>query len=75
MIFSMLVVCYLKKCYGMCIVVKDVLFDVKSGEVVGLLGFNGVGKMILFYMIVGLVVFDVGDIVFDGEYISCLLIY
>ena len=43
-------------------VVKDVSFDVHGGEVVGLLGPNGAGKTTCFYMIVGLVATDGGDI-------------
>ena len=43
-------------------VVKDVSFDVHGGEVVGLLGPNGAGKTTCFYMIVGLVASDGGEI-------------
>jgi lipopolysaccharide export system ATP-binding protein len=52
-----------------------VSLDVKSGEVVGLLGPNGAGKTTSFYMIVGLVALDAGDIVLDGEHISGLPIH
>ncbi len=50
-------------------VVKDVSLHVDGGEVVGLLGPNGAGKTTCFYMIVGLVASDGGDIVIteDGE--------
>jgi lipopolysaccharide export system ATP-binding protein len=44
-------------------VVKDVSLHVNGGEVVGLLGPNGAGKTTCFYMIVGLVAADSGDIV------------
>lgn len=44
-------------------VVKDVSVHVDSGEVVGLLGPNGAGKTTCFYMIVGLVAADGGEIV------------
>jgi len=47
-------------------VVKDVSLDVKSGEVVGLLGPNGAGKTTCFYMIVGLIPSDGGNIFLDG---------
>jgi lipopolysaccharide export system ATP-binding protein len=48
-------------------VVKDVSLHVDGGEVVGLLGPNGAGKTTCFYMIVGLVASDGGDIVIaDG---------
>ena len=48
-------------------VVKDVSLHVDGGEVVGLLGPNGAGKTTCFYMIVGLVASDGGDIVIANE--------
>lgn len=65
----------LKKNYGSRQVVKDVDLSVKSGEVVGLLGPNGAGKTTTFYMVVGLVVADGGDIELDGRSIARLPIY
>ncbi|MDP1651660.1 MAG: LPS export ABC transporter ATP-binding protein [Rhodocyclaceae bacterium] len=44
-------------------IVKDVSLHVDGGEVVGLLGPNGAGKTTCFYMIVGLIASDGGDIV------------
>lgn len=55
----------LKKRYKSRTVVEDVSFDVKSGEVVGLLGPNGAGKTTCFYMIVGLVAADGGEVYID----------
>ena len=52
----------LRKKYKSRTVVKDVSFDVHGGEVVGLLGPNGAGKTTCFYMIVGLVASDGGEI-------------
>jgi lipopolysaccharide export system ATP-binding protein len=52
----------LRKKYKSHTVVKDVSFDVAGGEVVGLLGPNGAGKTTCFYMIVGLVAADGGEI-------------
>jgi lipopolysaccharide export system ATP-binding protein len=52
----------LRKKYKSRTVVKDVSFDVGAGEVVGLLGPNGAGKTTCFYMIVGLVAADGGEI-------------
>jgi len=72
---SSLVVRNLKKRYGSRTVVKDVSLDVKSGEVVGLLGPNGAGKTTSFYMIVGLVPLDAGEIDLDGNSISLLPIH
>ena len=65
----------LKKNYGSRQVVKGVDLSVKSGEVVGLLGPDGAGKTTTFYMVVGLVVADGGDIELDGRSIARLPIY
>jgi lipopolysaccharide export system ATP-binding protein len=56
----------LRKRYKARTVVKDVSFDVSGGEVVGLLGPNGAGKTTCFYMIVGLVAADGGEINLDN---------
>ncbi|MDD2884015.1 MAG: LPS export ABC transporter ATP-binding protein [Dechloromonas sp.] len=55
----------LKKRYKARTVVEDVSFEVKAGEVVGLLGPNGAGKTTCFYMIVGLVAADAGEVFID----------
>jgi len=47
-------------------VVNQVSFSVESGQVVGLLGPNGAGKTTSFYMVVGLVAPDNGQIILDG---------
>ena len=60
----------LKKRYGARTVVKNVSFDVKSGEVVGLLGPNGAGKTTCFYMVVGLVGADDGQITLNNTPIN-----
>ena len=57
----------LKKRYKARTVVKDVSLDVSSGEVVGLLGPNGAGKTTCFYMMVGLVGLDGGDLFLDDQ--------
>lgn len=51
-------------------VVKDVSFTVESGQVIGLLGPNGAGKTTSFYMVVGLLKPDSGDILLDNESIA-----
>jgi lipopolysaccharide export system ATP-binding protein len=56
----------LQKTYGSRKVVKDVHMAVAAGEVVGLLGPNGAGKTTTFYMVVGLVRADAGEIFIDG---------
>ena len=58
---------HLQKAFGSRKVVKDVSLAVDKGEVVGLLGPNGAGKTTSFYMIVGLVRADAGEIFIDGE--------
>ena len=58
---------HLRKAYGSRKVVHDVSVRVGKGEVVGLLGPNGAGKTTSFYMIVGLVRADGGQILIDGE--------
>jgi lipopolysaccharide export system ATP-binding protein len=60
----------LKKRYRSRTVVQDVSLKVKSGEIVGLLGPNGAGKTTSFYMIVGLVAADGGDIFIDDKVIT-----
>lgn len=57
----------LRKRYKARTVVQDISLQVKSGEVVGLLGPNGAGKTTSFYMIVGLVPLDGGQIILDGK--------
>ncbi|WP_428421382.1 LPS export ABC transporter ATP-binding protein [Methylibium sp.] len=65
----------LQKSYGARKVVKDVHVAVAAGEVVGLLGPNGAGKTTSFYMIVGLVRADAGEIRIDGAPIERLPIH
>ena len=65
----------LMKRYGPRKVVRDVSVSVKSGEVVGLLGPNGAGKTTTFYMIVGLVPPNGGDILLNDNPITHLPIF
>ena len=62
----------LAKAYAKRPIVKDVSLSVKQGEIVGLLGPNGAGKTTCFYMIVGLVAQDGGNVFIDGEDITAL---
>ncbi len=66
---------HLVKRYRSRIVVKDVSLSVENGEVVGLLGPNGAGKTTCFYMIVGLIPLDGGDIFLDSTRLSLLPIH
>jgi len=59
---SRLAMQHLGKRYGKRWVVKDVSFSVEQGQVVGLLGPNGAGKTTSFYMVVGLVNMDKGQV-------------
>ena len=65
----------LNKRYKSRTVVHDVSFDLVSGEVVGLLGPNGAGKTTCFYMVVGLVACDGGDVHLDGVKLTHLSIH
>lgn len=56
-------------------VVNDVSIEVNSGEVVGLLGPNGAGKTTSFYMVVGLVPVNNGQIFLDGEDLTDLPVH
>jgi lipopolysaccharide export system ATP-binding protein len=66
---------HLQKAYGQRKVVKDVHLAVAAGEVVGLLGPNGAGKTTIFYMVVGLVRADAGEIRIDGRPVQGLPIH
>jgi lipopolysaccharide export system ATP-binding protein len=72
---SQLQAVHLQKSYGGRMVVKDVSLSVRKGEVVGLLGPNGAGKTTSFYMIVGLVRADRGQIRIDGQPIEDMPIH
>jgi lipopolysaccharide export system ATP-binding protein len=62
----------LAKSYKKRSVVKSVSLHIQSGDIVGLLGPNGAGKTTCFYMIVGLVNNDSGQIKLDGQSIDHL---
>ena len=66
----MLVARGLRKAYRSREVVRDFELTLDAGEVVGLLGPNGAGKTTCFYMIVGLVPADAGEIILDGRDIT-----
>ena len=65
----------LAKSYGARKVVQGVHLAVSAGEVVGLLGPNGAGKTTTFYMVVGLVRADAGEIHIDGRAVHTLPIH
>jgi len=63
------------KYYGKRAVVNGVSVEVKQGEIVGLLGPNGAGKTTSFYMMVGLVKADLGNVFLDDVDITKLPMY
>ncbi|MDD3250769.1 MAG: ATP-binding cassette domain-containing protein, partial [Smithellaceae bacterium] len=65
----------LVKIYSKRKVVNCIDLAISPGEVVGLLGPNGAGKTTTFYMIVGLVKPDGGEIFLDDEEISAYPMY
>lgn len=66
---------HLIKIYGKRTVVKDVSINVSQGEIVGLLGPNGAGKTTSFYMIVGLIKPNGGQIFLDNTEITKFPMY
>ena len=60
----------ISKSYKLLEVIKEISFEISSGEVVGLLGPNGAGKTTAFYIIVGLVMTDRGSVYLDNKNIT-----
>lgn len=48
-------------------VVDDLLFDIVLGNIVGFFGLNGVGKFIIMKMLIGFLLFMLGDIVIQNK--------
>ena len=65
----------LAKKYSGKVAVEEVSFSVDPGEVVGLLGPNGAGKTTSFYMIIGLIRPDSGEVYFNGEKVTSLPVH
>ncbi|MCX8070192.1 MAG: LPS export ABC transporter ATP-binding protein [Thermodesulfovibrionales bacterium] len=65
----------LSKSYGKRYVAREIDLELASGEIVGLLGPNGAGKTTTFYMIVGMIRPDSGDIYLDNEEIKNMPMY
>ena len=63
------------KMYGSRQVVKDVSFEINTGEIVGLLGPNGAGKTTSFYMTVGFIKPNSGHVFLGDEDITRLAMY
>ena len=69
---SVLKALHLKKTYKKRTVVSDVSLSVSSGSVVGLLGPNGAGKTTSFYMIVGIISSEEGQVILDDHDLTSL---
>ena len=65
----------MRKAYKGRTVVDGVSMHIARGEIVGLLGPNGAGKTTTFYMTVGVIRPDGGNIFFRGEDITALPMY
>ena len=65
----------LVKIYGGRAVVNGVDIHVRRGEIVGILGPNGAGKTTTFYMIVGLIRPNGGEVFFDRKNVTDLPMY
>ena len=65
----------LVKIYGRREVVRNVSLEVHQGEIVGLLGPNGAGKTTTFYMVVGFIKPNEGQVFLEGEDITNLPMY
>lgn len=63
---------HLRKTYKKRTVVKDVSLEVSSGSIIGLLGPNGAGKTTSFYMLVGIISSEQGQVLLDGRDITSL---
>ncbi len=67
---SLLQANHLKKSYKGRVVVNDVSLEIESGSVVGLLGPNGAGKTTSFYIIVGIIATEAGNVMLDDQDIT-----
>lgn len=65
----------ISKSFGNKQVVRNISLKINRGEIVGLLGPNGAGKTTTFYIIVGLIKPDKGEIYLDKTDVSSLPIY
>lgn len=63
------------KAYGQRTVAKKVSLNVNQGEIVGLLGPNGAGKTTTFYMVVGFIKPNAGDVFLENQNITSLPMY
>lgn len=62
------------KCYGKVVVMDYCDFDLMLGEILVVIGDNGVGKLILIKVLFGVVIFDEGEVFFEGKKVSFYLL-
>ncbi len=67
---EILVVNNLRKSFGRLVAVDDLSFDVKQGEILGMMGPNGAGKTTVFNLLTGVIKPDEGTIIFNGKDIT-----
>ena len=56
-------------------ILENISFTIRTGEIVGLLGPNGVGKSTIFNIIIGLIAPDFGDVYIDQKKVTNIPIY
>jgi len=67
---DILVASHLQKTFGRLRCVDDLSFDVRKGEILGMMGPNGAGKTTVFNLITGVLKPDSGRILFEGKDIT-----
>ena len=65
----------LGKTYGNKVAVRDISFEISAGDAIGILGPNGAGKTTTFYMVMGLIQPDYGNIKLSGKDVTFLPMY
>lgn len=66
---------HLKKSYSQRKILEDLSFEIHPGEVVGLLGPNGAGKTTAFYLTIGLIQADGGEVYFKNQLVTKLPVH
>jgi branched-chain amino acid transport system ATP-binding protein len=56
--------------YGRVRILNDLSFEVKKGEVYGVIGPNGCGKTTMFNALIGLIMPTQGEIIYDGKNVT-----
>ena len=64
-----------KSSYGLIPAIHEASFYAKKGEILGILGHNGMGKTTLLKTIMGFVKLNTGSIILSGEIINNLTVY